>query len=1130
MKRNHKIRRFLAGAFCVLMGLFCVLVPAMAFEHDAKPGSGVPTELIAEYTFDTAKAAAGETVWVLESIQVYKEYFVNVDFDDHSILDEYTAWDILNCSFNEYGGSYAYTHEWREGTYHVTIKAPGPRIASPQDFVFVTINPEITALGEDYMYYEGAICVTSEIISTEVFSFEDYYNSFLMGTEATVDGMPARVHNYAEFLPEPRVGSSFTISAFSSYFAVDFNYVVPDPGEGIVQTETSTALDTPGEDAGTEIISQIIETPRPHTPGSNHESSSGSFGESAALGIGGAIAAAGALGAALGSSGSSGKKGSEEEKKTRYKMYVYKAFGDAIQEDAEPVKVYARIARIIDGKEYDSPELTAKIQASGEKLTVRSAGVEGGYMAAEVSASSGSEAKEGKVIFTMAGPGGVFYRELIFRIVSEPKIVFPTDMGDGRWNLSEDNSLVKMVAGMGGHEKLCFVIVDAMDEPEEIWFSSGDGLNIRYERDPKLAFTYYALIDNETDCMEKGGGIFADKESVDITVEAIFKDHKKAQNYFTVELYPDGISVPPEKDHVKDNHLVVSTVEDSHARKAGYASIPPVIFDMFICYVDETKGTAVILKNPSGIEREELDDNGRYGLMFTENFEYHIKKQDGYWFFPELTLPMMKDPYYASISFSYDTDRERFESDLPIAFLGDAPKKPSSLSWNEAYEKLKRSVQYYGIGSDPEILAVVRNAEQHTAIELEYTRRWVILAGVKFYREESKAYKNFDALCGRYILVSSALVKAGDMAIEVILQKTMGGTAGKLTARFVNPMKNMLANFIGQYIGPGSELDGNYEDLAFFKSLAEGCEEALSEAITGMKLDADTLGYVICAYMMTCFAKHYYYGEKGVKGDVYRSMCAAVGDLALARFKAWFAGKIANMSKAVFEKIGKLGGDVFRGTLMNNARKAIEASGDKAYEEYVRAGIQAEGHLSTAAYEAARTARGLSKQYEEELQMKILESVGKRTGEYTAQAADYAAAFLINWITGGKKDDNEVLGMKTEDVLVEYICDRWGLKNVNVGKLAQASVPVSWVENGRLEVVFMGYEISVPLRENLEVFADMAVDTCFWWMQEVWRYAFPSPFGYPDPRDSINETVDMVERQKERLENLQPVTYEYYQS
>ncbi|MBR3343203.1 MAG: hypothetical protein IKG34_03300, partial [Solobacterium sp.] len=171
------------------------------------------------------------------------------------------------------------------------------------------------------------------------------------------------------------------------------------------QTSTGTASEQSGEDSGTQIISDIVdEFDDPDLPGA------------IIISVGGAAAA----GAAIASGGTekkdSGEKKEKKKKKysSRYKMYVYKDFGDVIRKDGKPVRVGARIAEITEDGEKPRNDLTKNIQVYSENdtLNVRDAGMSGKYKYASVTANPESLKTEGTVSFRYLGEGGEFIRNV----------------------------------------------------------------------------------------------------------------------------------------------------------------------------------------------------------------------------------------------------------------------------------------------------------------------------------------------------------------------------------------------------------------------------------------------------------------------------------------------------------------------------------------------------------------------------------------------------------------------------------------------------------------------------------------------------------------------------------------------
>jgi hypothetical protein len=142
-----------------------------------------------------------------------------------------------------------------------------------------------------------------------------------------------------------------------------------------------------------------------------------------------AIIGAGAAIAGAGAGGGSSDSGNGGMRKSRYKMYLYKEFGDAIRYDTQPVTVYARIAELTpEGEEVDRPDLTGSIEIfSGRGMTVEGCTMAGNYMGALISAQSvpgGQNPDSGVVIIKYTGEGGSFQNNVAFRLIGEPYIEY----------------------------------------------------------------------------------------------------------------------------------------------------------------------------------------------------------------------------------------------------------------------------------------------------------------------------------------------------------------------------------------------------------------------------------------------------------------------------------------------------------------------------------------------------------------------------------------------------------------------------------------------------------------------------------------------------------------------------------
>ena len=866
----------------------------------------------------------------------------------------------------------------------------------------------------------------------------------------------------------------------------------------IVQIETRDADGESGEDAGTDIIPAIV---------------------TGLLNIG---AAAG--GVLLG-----GGEEEEEKKKKGYRMYVYKTFGNGVRKGMKPVPVWARIAEVIEGEEFDRPELTEKITVSGEGMDAFAAGMENSWMTAKISVPEDAEGEKAVLIFSYVGEGGVFRNRISFRVLGAPEIVFPGVTADGKsWDLDSGDPRVDMIAGDGSLERLRFVILNADEEPKDIRFETPEGLDITWEKDPDWQFAYYARVENQTEPIEKESGIFAASRRLPVRVEAEFEDGSTIWSSFAVCLYPEGLSV---QGKLKDGRLLVSTVPLENPTE-GFAKISPTVFSLTLAYPDGN-GHTVVAEEPRWTPKE-LSDDGKYGLMFTDNFQYHIKYQSAseLAFYPDLTLPSMGGLYETRLRVYVDpawTGGQDYSADLPMALFGDEPELPSKAEWEKTLRRLKFSIRFYGIDSNPQVRKILLHASEHSAAELENVRIHVIAAGVDFYKSYRDAYKEMDRLYTNYIVIAGSLVKAGDYAVKALLVKALGKTVGTASEHIINPLKNMLFTYLGEYIG-GIEVSHEELEKRFFDALLGGVQDAICETITGdLKAAPENMGYAMAAFIMTSFTKHYWgYGNKEAKGDVFKSVIAACGDLALEKVKEWIGDVMKAGSKKLVETVSKWFGSYFINSFSGATAKAVAAAKDKAFEAGMKPLIK-RGNVTTAEYLAVKASKEAAGALQEENMKQFLSYSAGKFAKNAMEAADIGLAAVLNFMLGGKLEDNKALGFNTKDLIIEFFLDRLGIKVENIKQTSAVYNAISFrFENDLIKLQLLDWGLDIPVFENLPVLVNMIMELCLGWMKMVWKYAFPTPGEVPDLRDIKEDAHEMIERQKELCENLKPIEYKYY--
>ena len=992
---------------------------------------------------------------------------------------------------------------------------------------------------------------------------EQYGDAFFSGLKYTV--LPEDDVVYADSLAKVKFDNKYTGVVVNAEINYRYKIVNLDNVNNAVLEDTSTAMDTAGEDEGTDITSDIVEgddfvyeeesddediwsdfsslTDDLGNPLDDLDIDEEELPKAVGSGAAGAAAAAGAIGAAGAAGKATAKKKTKkkekkeekkEDKRSTYKMYVYKDFGDTLKRGDDAKYVYARIEETTwDKRIFNNDKLTGQISVSSptDALIVSDGGLTvNGYKAAEVLVPKEGNKTKGTVSFQFRGEGGVYTRNVVFNIVGEkPYIIYPKLSDDGvNWLDSSQPGEAVFIAGKGGTEKVMFYIKDAVEEPIDIRFDGGPDFNVSYEKEAAYRCGYYAVVENCSPEIEKANGIIADSVTKTISVEAELKDGTITNSEFYVQLYPDGLSVVPNTKYFKDDIFQVITVAEDNP-KPGEIPIMPSSFDVLVCYVDSGTGEAKIFKNPS-LSCQDPDDEGKYGNTFKENFEYWIDytTSGGYFFYPKCTLPMFGKPYDAKMKLIYKgKNGTRFDGDLPIQFWGEIPQPPSEATRREEeLQHLRRIIREFGIDNNPNLKIMLSNIEYYSASDIRFVRSYVLLLGVQFYREESRVNIDFGNLCDKYVVVSSALVKAGDYAIQVILEVKFGAN-GKIAAAFINPFKNMLCEYVGQYIGLGAEPGTNVEVDSFWKVLTGAVRDALGEYMTGKKKpEPEAMGYVVAAYMLYAFSNHYFHGKKEVKGDVYRSVLAATGDLSLTLFKSWLSDEVEKWLKGVkLQEFGEWCAKKLDGFFSGITQQAMKAAGDKAFEKGIRS--QIEGGIGWAEYALAKSSKELAQDNAKNIMEMFVYYADKTAPDAIEKLANISLAAVCNYFLYGVLDDPEdanALGGTLEDVTVELVTKllgKIGLTPENVYKFYGLATGFSSfkIDYPTMTVVWLGYAIEVDYVKNLTAIWDLFYHFTFGWLNAIFENPGPDPSTLPDYRDRLDENLEILDDTLNKLEN-----------
>ena len=707
---------------------------------------------------------------------------------------------------------------------------------------------------------------------------------------------------------------------------------------GNVQNVTQTAAPDAGEDNGTTIWEHII-----NNQGKNNGMSAGTL---AVLSIGGALAAAGFLG---GSSGKNGDGGEENGKQKTYKMKVYKNFGNGIHKGADPVSVWARIVEVIDGEEINRPELSERITVSGSGMHVRDAGMHNSYRGAEVRVPADCEEEKVTLTFTYEGEGGIFRNNIIFNVLLDPEIMFPTLSQDGREWIMHSEPL-NLVAGSGGSARKLFVFDHVSEEPKSIVLNA-EGFEVTYEKLDRYPYAYHAVIHNRTAPFEKEAGIFGQQQTVYVNIKAEFPDGSIAENGFSFGLWPEGITVLYSRGQAND--LIVhrpgmpAKLQNGRIDVRSYLEpedkdgrIPDTAFDI-CCAVPQEDGTAKLVTDSRSYELADLRADDEIATNVLAKYKCVIGTVDGEEYrsaviAPQLMNPELVDSYDVWLPVRVQTEGVTISADVPMRLVGQEPGP--SAEWKEEYRLLIRAVNSYY--PEEKKVSKLREIEENfnspmkcDVAELRMLRRTLILWSTVYWQQQIDLVEKeeWDYWSKVWLLSewgSRKLKWAGDIAFTLLISYKLGSNY----EAWLSPLKDFITENLGEAIaeswGDNATTDGleflsattrpvysmdegvnNKRAEKFMKKFEDKLYTAFENLLTNqintdrmdMKLSMShaasrklflKTGLILAGFLIIDFAKNY--REMSVEErDCWKAFAKAFSNLSQTAVKQIFASYVA---------------------------------------------------------------------------------------------------------------------------------------------------------------------------------------------------------------------------------------------
>ena len=278
-----------------------------------------------------------------------------------------------------------------------------------------------------------------------------------------------------------------------------------------------------------------------------------SGGGTAGAGGNGPIGAPEGAGAAGGSAGGAGAEGqnkpdrneTDEEKKKKYRLKIYKDFGNIIIPGAAPVVVYARVVEVSpQGTETDRPDLSKNIRIFSPDNILgiqEQEALAGTYKAARAWVQDpNTQEKEAEIAFQYRGKGGSFTNRMKF-VLAVPEIVF-------------DQPNITLPLGFKGEIKPYFIVlgmnaeglkVNASVKPEDAYEVSVEPIEADFGTN--LARAYYAVIKEKEKADPMDDRPAAAIDNYTLTVRAEQTDGRYLEEQLYIGRLKEGISIAVDK-------------------------------------------------------------------------------------------------------------------------------------------------------------------------------------------------------------------------------------------------------------------------------------------------------------------------------------------------------------------------------------------------------------------------------------------------------------------------------------------------------------------------------------------------------------------------------------------------------
>ncbi len=707
-----------------------------------------PTHFLIKITGGVHSSLKGETLEIKEGQTLNKKFNIVEDSEDGNVTREHT----LTIALDFDARAYRFTGEYE------LIKETTSSSSVPKKFY--DMYPDGEKNEYERRTYQGPI---GGILTS--------------GEEKGFDGGVIAFKNPSE-PPWPEIYRKRDDGTETTTKLTDLNSLAR---VGALQFEITEVYQTlKGDDTST-----VVNTTAKETPGETPVS------VPLAIVIGLAGVAAAAAGTAAGSSGAaagSSSSGTEEDRKSTYKMIIYKEFGDKIKYDDEPVFVYARMVETnAEGVDIDRPDLTGQIEIFSEDsfMEIGSAALSGDYMGASVQAYSSGEAEmpsEGIISFSFRGEDGTFQNNVKFKMVGEPYI-------------SLEDSNLHVLATSGRNFEMPYELKDFLNKAE---------------------VTIKALQETRPFDIKLG----EDKKGNPVIIAVDLEKEKPIERFF--ESFTCEIIAENEKEYARTVFDVVMCYEGllpdflgKPKEIRGYKNEEGEMEETLVAFKlglwNESNSTLdFVIPEEIAIEcSDEEDVFDVIGLNYEQYMDNIVEDAVSYKFKAEISLPAL-DPIEGKLISSCSYNGKNYENVTKISLI------PDILQYDADFEKEYENCIYMINTYLPERfrdkkLDQLEKAKEKLGIEdLKLFRKTVWQIAQRAILQEKEQYLLESYWWDEVIATTELVIAMGNIAFDIALSSVGGPLTGFIAAQ----VKDATLDFWALYVEkPSIDLDELQEFL-----------------------------------------------------------------------------------------------------------------------------------------------------------------------------------------------------------------------------------------------------------------------------------------------------------------------------